>query len=163
MSLTKKKEKVRDPDAGIQKLGSDLSSALESLSSSMPTIDNTEIVSGLTAVKQALAELANQQRASQEASQSFYKEAIASLREVAKIKLEASQEVSEPVDVEALLEGMAKLMPSPQEVPQLDVEGLVEKVFNLTSREAAVPTYNFEIERNHSGLLVGIKATPVEV
>jgi len=102
-------------------------------------------------------------RASQESSKAFQEEVVASLGEIANIKLEASQEVSEPVDVEALLEGMAKLMPSPQEVPQLDVEGLVEKVFNLTSREAAVPTYNFEIERNHSGLLVGIKATPVEV
>ena len=135
--------------------------------SSLPTTDNKSLEDKLEVLTAELKK-ANEQRqemlrASQESSKAFQKEVVASLGEIANIKLEASQEVSEPVDVEALLKGMAKLMPSPQEVPQLDVEGLVEKVFNLTNREAVVPTYNFEIERNHSGLLVGIKATPVEV
>ncbi len=44
--------------------------------------------------------------------------------------------------------------------PPLDVEGLVEKVFKLTNKVEVRPTYNFSIERNHSGVLTGITATP---
>ena len=137
-----------------------LKQALEDIASK-PSIDNKEVFEKIA----SSIEKAGQQQleAYQKSQEALLEQARAMVASVSNIKLEASQEVSEPVDVEALLEGMAKLMPSPQEVPQLDIEGLVEKVFNLTNREAAVPTYNFEIERNHSGLLVGIKATPVEV
>jgi len=44
--------------------------------------------------------------------------------------------------------------------PPLDVEGLVESIFKLTNKTEVKPTYTFKIERNHSGVLTGITATP---
>jgi len=57
-----------------------------------------------------------------------------------------------PLDIEALGEKIAAAMPSPAD----NTEGMIAAMATLTRK----PTYNFEIERNHSGVLVGIKATP---
>ena len=118
----------------------------------------------LSEVVSSINQLVQQQRASQEASKQFYKEAVASLGEIAKIKLEATQEVSEPINIQALLEGMAKLIPEPAPIPApiepVDIEGIIKQVFDHTQKKP--PKYKFEIERNHSGVLVGITATPEE-
>lgn len=62
------------------------------------------------------------------------------------------ESVKDNVDIEAVINRVASI---PRET--LDVEGLVEKIYNLTNQR---PTYKFEVERNHSGVLVGITATP---
>jgi hypothetical protein len=43
--------------------------------------------------------------------------------------------------------------------PALDVESLVAKIYNLTNTK---PTYHFSVERDSSGRLKGIRATPEE-
>ena len=134
--------------------------------SSLPTTDNKSLEDKLEVLTAELKK-ANEQRqemlrASQESSKAFQEKVVASLGEIANIKLEASQEVSEPVDVEALLEGMAKLMPEPTPLPapieQIDIEGIIKQVLEYSKQEA--PTYTFDIERNHSGVLTGITAIP---
>lgn len=155
-----RKIEPKDPDAGLKSLGEVVTAAINNL----PTADTSDVADKLQSVANAVEELSNQQRASQEASQAFYKEAIASLGEIAKIKLEAIQGASEGVDVQALLEGMAKLIPEPAPMPApvepVDIEGIIRQVFELTKKQP--PKYTFNIERNHSGVLVGITATPEE-
>lgn len=150
-----KKIEPKDPDAGLKLLRDGITEALQKI----PTSDNTAVASELSMLRVAIEDMVQQQRASQEASMAF-SENIASA--IASIKLEVSESSSEPLDVQPIVEALSKLTPAPpQEIPQLDVEGLVEKIFQLTNIEKPTPTYNFEIERNHSGLLVGIKATPI--
>lgn len=154
-----KRVEVKDPDAGLKLLGAGLEKALKEL----PTADNTEVVNALNSVRDAVTELSSQQRASQEASKA-HSELLASA--IASIELNVSQGSSEPLDVQPIVEALSKLadsMPTAQqmqEVPPVDVEGLVEKIFQLTNRERPAPTYNFKVERNHSGVLTGIVATP---
>lgn len=57
-------------------------------------------------------------------------------------------------EIEKMVEGMS----TPP--PPLDVEGLIEQIFKLTNKVEVKPTYTFSIERNHSGVLTGITATP---
>lgn len=127
---------------------------------SKPSIDNKEVFEKIA----SSIEKAGQQQleAYQKAQEAFLEQARAMVASVSNIKLEASQEVSEPVDVEALLEGMAKLIPEPAPMPApvepIDIEGIIKQVLEYSKKEA--PTYTFNIERNHSGVLVGITATP---
>jgi hypothetical protein len=55
-------------------------------------------------------------------------------------------------EVELLIEN------SSQAPPPVDIPAIVEKICTMTNK--ATPTYSFTIERNHSGVLTGIKATP---
>ena len=45
------------------------------------------------------------------------------------------------------------------EVPEQDISGIVAKVIEAVSSK---PTYTFKIERNSSGLLTNITATPID-
>ena len=58
-------------------------------------------------------------------------------------------------EIEKMVEGMSTPPP-----PPLDVQGLVENLYKLTNKPEPKPTYSFKIERNSSGALVGITATP---
>jgi len=58
-------------------------------------------------------------------------------------------------EIEKVVQGLSHTPP-----PPLDVEGLVEKIFKLTNKVEVKPTYTFKIERNGSGTLTGIIATP---
>ena len=164
MSMYKKKEETKGPSQDSLLL----KQALESIKESLPTSDTSSLEEKVAMLAEKFDKMVEtskeHHRVSQEASKSFYQEAIASLKSIANIKLEASQEVSEPVDVEALLEGMAKLIPEPAPMPApiepIDVEGIIRQVFELTKKQP--PKYTFNIERNHSGVLVGITATPEE-
>lgn len=153
-----------NPHKGLELLRDGVKEALSELSSKIETPDLEVLANKLTEVTKSLDTLTSQQRASQEASKQFYEKAVASLGEIAKIKLEASYEASEPLDVQALLDGMAKLIPEPISVPApvepVDIEGIIEQVFRHTQKKP--PKYKFEVERNHSGVLVGITATPEE-
>ena len=153
-----------NPHKGLELLRDGVKEALSELSSKIEAPDLEIIAVKLSEVVKSVEMLTDQQRASQEASKQFYKEAVASLGEIAKIKLEASHEVSEPIDIQALLEGMAKLIPEPAPIPapieQVDIEGIIKQVFDYTQKKP--PKYKFEVERNHSGVLVGITATPEE-
>ena len=55
------------------------------------------------------------------------------------------------IDVEAIITKVVGLV----SIPTPDVNSVVEKLSS--------PTYHFEIERSHSGLLTGITATPTSV
>lgn len=152
-----KKVEPKDPNAGLKLLRDGLAEALQTI----PTSDNSAVVTELSMLRTAVENMVDQQRASQEASRA-QSELVANA--IASIELNVSQSPSEPVDVQPIVEALGKLTPAPQqvqEVPQIDVEGLVEKIFNLTNKETTVPTYDFQIERNASGVLVGIKAIPM--
>lgn len=141
-----------------------LKQALEDIASKEP-VDNRDVLEELVSkAEESNRQQAAQLEAYQKAQEAFLEQARAMVASVSNIKLEASQEVSEPVDVEALLEGMAKLIPEPAPMPApvepIDVEGIIRQVFELTKKQP--PKYTFNIERNHSGVLVGITATPEE-
>lgn len=57
-------------------------------------------------------------------------------------------------EIEKMVEGMS----TPP--PPVDVKGLIEQIFKLTNKVEVKPTYTFQIERDGSGRLAGIKATP---
>lgn len=68
----------------------------------------------------------------------------------------AIKESSGGVDLQPLIDKMGAIQQKP-----LDVKGLLEGVAKLTQKETIPPTYQFEVERNHSGLLTGLRAVPV--
>ena len=57
-------------------------------------------------------------------------------------------------EVELLVEN------SSQAPPPVDIPALVETICEMTNKTETKPTYSFKIERNHSGVLTGITATP---
>jgi hypothetical protein len=154
--MSKKYIKVEPekPDIGLQLLNEGLTKALKEL----PIADTESVASELSKIREGIESLVDQQRASQEASKAR-SDQLASA--IASIELNVSESSSEPLDVQPIVEALKSIKLQPQEVPQIDVEGLVEKIFNLTNKEKPTPTYNFEIERNASGVLVGIKAIPI--
>ena len=70
------------------------------------------------------------------------------LRQVKQMLLDMPKD---KVDVEAIITKVVGLV----SMPTPDVNSVVEKLSS--------PTYHFEIERSHSGLLTGIVATPTSV
>lgn len=60
----------------------------------------------------------------------------------------------QPIDVEALVTKIAKLVAP---TPAIDVEALLSRIYAMTQEK---PSYSFKVERNNSGVLVGLKATP---
>jgi (p)ppGpp synthase/HD superfamily hydrolase len=76
-----------------------------------------------------------------------------SIAELAKELREARMQREE--EVQKMVQGLTNKTP-----PPIDVEGLVEKIFKLTNKTEVKPVYTFQIERDVSGRLSGIKAIP---
>ena len=76
------------------------------------------------------------------------------LEAVAKGSLSDSLEAK----MDILIVALGRLLERPAQgttEPPIDIPELVAKVYELTNNK---PTYHFEIERNHSGVLTGITA-----